>query len=135
MLKLTEVSVRAARLPVAYLSAGQRHRVALARLLVAHRPLWLLDEPTAGMNPGETAQMTALIKRLRDERVAQVERDLVRVEPLQRGVGRHRFQAAAVPAAAALAVEIDGDVTELAGRAADRRAGRVRAGRRPARGR
>jgi heme exporter protein A len=48
----------AASLPVAYLSAGQRRRVALARLLVAHRALWLLDEPTAALDVG--AQNTLL---------------------------------------------------------------------------
>lgn len=40
----------AADMPVAYLSAGQKRRVALARLLVAHRPLWLLDEPTSALD-------------------------------------------------------------------------------------
>ena len=33
------------------LSAGQRRRIALARLLIEHRPLWLLDEPHAGLDP------------------------------------------------------------------------------------
>ena len=32
------------------LSAGQKRRVALARLLVARRPLWLLDEPTTALD-------------------------------------------------------------------------------------
>jgi heme exporter protein A len=40
----------AGALPVGYLSAGQRRRVALARLLVARRPLWLLDEPMTALD-------------------------------------------------------------------------------------
>ena len=40
----------AADLPCGYLSAGQRRRVALARLLVARRPLWLLDEPATALD-------------------------------------------------------------------------------------
>lgn len=39
-----------AELPGAVLSAGQRRRLALARLICAPRPLWLLDEPTAALD-------------------------------------------------------------------------------------
>jgi len=46
---------------------GDQRRLELARALASNPKLLLLDEPTAGMNPGETAQMTGLIKRLRDE--------------------------------------------------------------------
>jgi heme exporter protein A len=41
-----------AQAPFAILSAGQKRRVALARLLVAFRPLWLLDEPLTGLDRG-----------------------------------------------------------------------------------
>lgn len=48
-------------LPVGYLSAGQRRRVALARLLVCHRPLWLLDEPTAALDTASQALLADLM--------------------------------------------------------------------------
>jgi heme exporter protein A len=40
----------AAHLPAAYLSAGQRRRLSLARLLAIKRPIWLLDEPAAALD-------------------------------------------------------------------------------------
>jgi heme exporter protein A len=39
-----------ADLPARMLSAGQRRRLALARLVLSHAPLWLLDEPTLGLD-------------------------------------------------------------------------------------
>jgi len=46
-----------AEIPAAYLSAGQKRRLGLARLLVAERPVWLLDEPTVSLDAASTARV------------------------------------------------------------------------------
>ncbi len=48
-------------LPVGYLSAGQRRRAALARLLVASRPIWLLDEPATALDAASQARFTTIM--------------------------------------------------------------------------
>ena len=47
-------------LPFGYLSTGQKRRAAIARLLLCHRPLWLLDEPTAGLDARSEREFAAL---------------------------------------------------------------------------
>ncbi|MPZ15155.1 MAG: ATP-binding cassette domain-containing protein, partial [Chloroflexi bacterium] len=49
------------------LSYGDQRRLELARALASQPRLLLLDEPTAGMNPQETANLMRLIARLREE--------------------------------------------------------------------
>ena len=48
--------------PAAFLSQGQRRRLALARVVAAPRPLWLLDEPTAGLDAASRAAFASLME-------------------------------------------------------------------------
>jgi len=52
----------AGHLPAAYLSAGQRRRLSLARLIAVRRPVWLLDEPTAALDVAGQTLLTALMR-------------------------------------------------------------------------
>jgi heme exporter protein A len=49
-------------LPAATLSAGQRRRLSLARLIAVPRPLWLLDEPTAALDAAGQAMFAGLMR-------------------------------------------------------------------------
>ena len=49
------------------LAYGDQRRLEIARALANNPSILFLDEPTAGMNPKETAELTQFIRRLRDE--------------------------------------------------------------------
>lgn len=50
-----------ADIPAGYLSAGQKRRLGLSRLLLASRPVWLLDEPTVSLDAASTAILAEIV--------------------------------------------------------------------------
>jgi heme exporter protein A len=50
-------------LPFSVLSSGQKRRVALARLLLSARPIWLLDEPTVGLDATSISLVESLLEQ------------------------------------------------------------------------
>jgi heme exporter protein A len=56
---------RLADIPTSVMSAGQRRRLGLARLMAAPRPVWLLDEPTAALDTRGRALVADLLERHR----------------------------------------------------------------------
>ncbi|MDQ3572689.1 MAG: ABC transporter ATP-binding protein, partial [Actinomycetota bacterium] len=58
----------AANEAVSSLAYGEQRRVEIARALASDPSILLLDEPTAGMNPNESADLTDLMRKLRDDR-------------------------------------------------------------------
>lgn len=65
--------------PAFVLSYANRRRLEIARAMGTEPDLMLLDEPTAGMNPRETVELTGLIEKLRSERgitVVMIEHDM-----------------------------------------------------------
>ena len=50
-----------AHLPFGYLSAGQQRRMAMAKLLVSWRPVWILDEPTAALDAAAETMFAGLV--------------------------------------------------------------------------
>jgi D-xylose transport system ATP-binding protein len=64
---LNVTTVRSVRTAVASLSGGQRQSVAISRAVMWNSKIVILDEPTAALGVAQTAQVLALVKRLREQ--------------------------------------------------------------------
>jgi heme exporter protein A len=51
-----------ADLPAAYLSAGQRRRLSIARIVAVARPVWLLDEPTSTLDAPSQSRLSDIMR-------------------------------------------------------------------------
>ncbi len=67
LLETLAVTIPSLRSEVGTLSGGQRQQVAVARSLLGEPKLVMLDEPTAALGVAQTAQVLALVKRLREQ--------------------------------------------------------------------
>jgi branched-chain amino acid transport system ATP-binding protein len=79
LLRYCELPVSADDSYAMHLSYGDQRRLEVARALATDPKLLLLDEPTAGMNPQESAQFTSFVSKVRDERnvtVLLIEHDM-----------------------------------------------------------
>ena len=73
---------------------GMQRKVELARALASDPKLLLLDEPAAGMNPSETAELTETIRRIRDDfniAVLLIEHDMSLVMGICEGIAVLNF--------------------------------------------
>ena len=76
------------------LSGGQKRRVAVAGVMAMKPRILVLDEPAAGMNPSETAELTETIRRIRDEfniAVLLIEHDMSLVMGICEGIAVLNF--------------------------------------------
>jgi D-xylose transport system ATP-binding protein len=67
LLKTFSINIPSVRSEVGMMSGGQRQSIAIARALVGDAKVVLLDEPTAALGVAQTAQVLALVRRLREQ--------------------------------------------------------------------
>ena len=88
-----------ADIPAGYLSAGQQRRLALTRLVLAHRPVWLLDEPTVSLDASAALLAATIEAHVGAGGIAvaatHVELGLNAARELRLGAGRRRMRARA----------------------------------------